>query len=263
MQHPLSAQAIYNASANRLSFNQIHIHDVLDSSNRYLLDLARQGAPHGTLVVADAQSAGRGRQGRCWHSPAGQNLYLSCLLHFPADFEGLAAFSLVAGAALAACLSEIGLRGHGLKWPNDLLHQQAKLGGILAQRVVLPDAGVGLVVGLGLNVLMRDAVLDQPWTSLVQVAAAQDLLDRNVLAGRIAAAWLSAQERFCQQGLQAFLPLWAYYDVLDGQPVCLHGDPVSYGTACGVTNQGFLRIRCGDTVRELRAGDVKVRLVNG
>jgi BirA family biotin operon repressor/biotin-[acetyl-CoA-carboxylase] ligase len=120
----------------------------VDSTNRYLLDLARAAAPEGVVVVADHQTAGSGRLGRTWQSRAGQALLVSVLLrptHLPADRRHLLMAALALSAA-DACRVAAGVEP-AIKWPNDLLIDDRKLAGILA----VAD-GDGVVVGLGLNV---------------------------------------------------------------------------------------------------------------
>jgi BirA family transcriptional regulator, biotin operon repressor / biotin---[acetyl-CoA-carboxylase] ligase len=139
----------------------------IDSTNRYLLDVARAGAPEGTVVVADHQSAGRGRLDRRWEAPAGDNLLVSVLLRPSLPLGELHLCSAaVALAAADACGRVAGLMPD-LKWPNDLVVGERKLGGILAEVVPNAPTGsvgsgapgasggpaeLGVVVGLGLNV---------------------------------------------------------------------------------------------------------------
>jgi len=128
----------------------------IDSTNRLLLDEARAGAPEGAVVVADYQSAGRGRLGRRWEAPPGSNLLASVLLRPALEIADLHLCTVaVALAAADACARGAGLEPE-LKWPNDLMVGARKLGGILAEVVPAPaPAGVGghaVVVGLGLNV---------------------------------------------------------------------------------------------------------------
>jgi BirA family biotin operon repressor/biotin-[acetyl-CoA-carboxylase] ligase len=120
----------------------------LDSTNRHALELARQGAPEGLVVVADHQTAGRGRLGRSWEAPPGSSLLMSVLLRPPLAPDRLHLTTVaVALAAADACAAVAGFRP-ALKWPNDLVVEDRKLGGILAE---VPEPGA-VVVGLGLNV---------------------------------------------------------------------------------------------------------------
>jgi len=130
----------------------------LDSTNRYLLDLARAGAPEGAVAVADYQSAGRGRLGRRWEAPPGSNLLASVLLRPVLAVEELHLCTVeVALAAADACGRGAGVTPE-LKWPNDLMVGGRKLGGILAEAIpaeAIPAGsplGPAVVVGLGLNV---------------------------------------------------------------------------------------------------------------
>ena len=137
-------------------FRDIRWFDSIDSTNRYLLDEARGGAPHGVVAVADHQTAGRGRLGRSWEAPPGSNLLVSVLLRLdlPAAARYLAS-AAVALAAADAVTAETGLVP-GIKWPNDLLAADGrKLAGVLAEADLAGPAEHGhppIVVGIGINV---------------------------------------------------------------------------------------------------------------
>ena len=136
-------------------FGDVRRFDELDSTNRYLLDEARAGAPEGVVAVAGHQSAGRGRRGRTWEAPPGANLLVSVLLRPVLDVEdlylGTVALCL---AARAACVTT----GHApvtIKWPNDLLVGDRKVAGVLAEADFTapggPPGSVALVAGIGVN----------------------------------------------------------------------------------------------------------------
>ncbi len=123
--------------------------DSVDSTNTYLADMARRGAPAGSIVTARRQTAGRGRAGRSFLSPEG-GLYLSLLLRPVGSFEpGL----ITARAAVAVCraLDALGVDGSGIKWVNDIILREKKICGILAEAVQTPQ-GLAVIVGLGINV---------------------------------------------------------------------------------------------------------------
>jgi len=127
-------------------------HGVTDSTNeRALVALAEGTARDGDWHVADEQSAGRGRLGRKWHSPAGQGLYLS-LVHCPSESLPAAAASMAAGLALLDTIRRLGVSGSKLRWPNDLMVQGAKLAGILVETRGWDPAAPAYVVGMGVNV---------------------------------------------------------------------------------------------------------------
>jgi BirA family biotin operon repressor/biotin-[acetyl-CoA-carboxylase] ligase len=133
-------------------FGEIRRFAEIDSTNRYLLDVARTAPVAGLVAVADHQRAGRGRLGRQWEAPAGAGLLVSVLLLPDLAVDQLHLCSIcMALAAVDACRRVAGLTP-SLKWPNDLLVGNRKLGGILAESVPIPGGGRAVVVGMGLNV---------------------------------------------------------------------------------------------------------------
>lgn len=140
--------------------------DRVDSTNSRLIELARSGVPEGTVLVAEQQTAGRGRQGRSWYSPPG-GLWMSLLLRPPAGFVLPGGLPLLAGLAVACALEECLGISPGLKWPNDILLGEGKAGGILVEA---GEEGGGrfVVVGIGLNVAVEEfpAELDNTAVSL-------------------------------------------------------------------------------------------------
>lgn len=121
------------AATGRAPPVRLEIHQRIDSTNRHLMREAAHGAPSGTVCLAERQTAGQGRHGRCWVSPFGANLYLSILWRYPCGPAGLSGLSLAAGAVVADALRQLGVQGLVLKWPNDLLWGGRKLGGILLE----------------------------------------------------------------------------------------------------------------------------------
>jgi BirA family transcriptional regulator, biotin operon repressor / biotin---[acetyl-CoA-carboxylase] ligase len=127
----------------------------IDSTNRYLLDEARAGAPEGVVAVADHQEAGRGRLGRAWSAPPGSSLLVSVLLRPAIGPDRLMLVTMAAGVALAEAVEQVGGFPVALKWPNDLVVEDRKLAGLLAEADLGtgdPASGVVVVVGAGCNV---------------------------------------------------------------------------------------------------------------
>jgi BirA family biotin operon repressor/biotin-[acetyl-CoA-carboxylase] ligase len=129
--------------------------DRTGSTNEDLRRLAAEGAPEGTVVLARAQDAGRGRLGRAWHSPEGLGVYLSLLLRPRRPAAEAPRWALAAAAAGAEACEDVGLAGVEVKWPNDLLHAGRKLAGFLAEMRTLPGGTTELVLGAGFNVAQR------------------------------------------------------------------------------------------------------------
>lgn len=125
--------------------------ETVDSTNEWIKRMAAEGAPQGTTACAECQTAGKGRSGRVWVSPAGENIYFSILLRpsFPADKAP--GITLVMGLSVTEALRRMGL-DVGIKWPNDVVTGGRKLCGILTELMVTPGSGYYVVVGTGINV---------------------------------------------------------------------------------------------------------------
>ena len=149
--------------------------EVCDSTNDEAARLAEAGAAHGTIVVARAQRAGRGRQARAWYSPAGENLYLSCVLRPSLEPARVPAITLAAGVAVARAVNSTGVSA-SLKWPNDVLVGGRKLAGILTEMSTRDDRIQHVILGIGVNIASREfpADLADSATSLALCGASLD-----------------------------------------------------------------------------------------
>jgi BirA family biotin operon repressor/biotin-[acetyl-CoA-carboxylase] ligase len=232
--------------------------------------VGHRGAAHvPCLLVAEEQTAGRGRLGRGWRSAAGRSLTFSLSLPLaPLQWGGL---SLAVGVALAEALEPPSARPRlALKWPNDLwLRDDAeptlgrKLGGVLIETVALGHHR-RVVVGVGLNLLPQadDGAAAEP--PLAHGYACLQELD-PAAAGPAALAAVAlplaqALQRFEREGFAPFLPGYAARDLLQGQPVVVHGGTALAGVAAGVDTQGALRVRAGDEEHRIVSGEASVRL---
>lgn len=232
----------------------------LDSSNSELL--RRETPAHGVAVLlAERQTGGRGRRGRPWSSPLAAHLYLSLARQFGGGLARLGGLSLVAGVAIAEALREAGYGRVGLKWPNDLMVENRKLGGLLVEGGGEYAGPVRAVIGLGLNVRMPEAMaaqIDQPWVDLHSLAALPP--SRNRLAASLLASLLPALDEFDAQGLAPFLARYAQLDVLAGREVIVTAAEQRWmGTALGIAEDGALRVRIEGQERSFHAGEVSVR----
>lgn len=137
--------------------------DTVDSTNRWLLNQARGGARQGLVVVADHQSAGRGRRGREWSAPPGSSLLMSVLLRPRLDATRVHVLTMAASIALSTAVERVtGVRA-AVKWPNDVVVADRKLAGLLAETVLSPSGAVGaVVIGVGCNVEWRDVRWELP-----------------------------------------------------------------------------------------------------
>ncbi|MFT3897139.1 MAG: biotin--[acetyl-CoA-carboxylase] ligase [Thermomonas sp.] len=247
--------------AARALLASLDVEWIVDSSNSVLL--RRAGIVDGAeALLVEGQSGGRGRRGREWRSPLASNLYLSLARRYAGGLARLGGLSLAAGVAVAEALQSLGVAVQ-LKWPNDLVVDGRKLGGLLVEGGGEHAGPARAVVGLGLNVRMpRDVArgIDQPWTDLATIAPSA-AASRNVLAATVLSALLPALEQFDREGLAPFRRRYAAFDALRDREIAVlgAGDPLQ-GVALGLAEDGGLRIltSSGDA-RTVHAGEVSVR----
>ncbi len=259
----LSAEAIRDAlpPAARAAIAALEIHHEIDSTNSTLLAQARQ-LPSGAVCLAECQRQGRGRQGRPWVSPCARNLYLSLLWRFPSGPEALAGLSLATGLVVLDALADCGVRGAGVKWPNDILWREAKLAGVLIELSGESGGAAAVVIGVGINVDMPETLgrarIDQPWTDLRAVLGTPP--SRNRLAALVLARLSAMLERFAREGFAPWREAWREQDLLAGRPVAVrNGEALITGIARGVDAGGALLVEDDGVVRRCHAGDAQLR----
>ncbi|MCP9469628.1 MAG: biotin--[acetyl-CoA-carboxylase] ligase [Nitrospira sp.] len=188
---PLTLDDIRSTLATVQLGQRLYVHHEVPSTNSEAMALAQAGAEHGTVVVAESQSAGRGRLSRQWHSPPGANLYCSVIVKDEGrtigDTEWLSWMPLVSALAAAEAVQVTASIPLSVKWPNDLLYQDRKVGGILCESLRTPIQGSIVVIGIGINVnLPQESFpkdLQQTATSLFEIA--HRTIDRNRLLARL------------------------------------------------------------------------------
>jgi len=147
------AKALQSRLTGRRIGCRLHYEETVDSTNRIALELARVGAPEGTVVLADRQTAGRGRMQRSWQSPPGCNLYLSIILRPTIPQQEASQITLMTGLAAAEAVSEACPEGRvGIKWPNDIMVKGEKLAGILTESSCDRERILYVILGIGVNV---------------------------------------------------------------------------------------------------------------
>ena len=244
-----------DADAIRVPGAEVQVLGRCTSTNSLLLARAPGRA---ALLAADEQSAGRGRRGRRWHSPAGAGVLFSLALPLERPVRELAGLSLVAGLAAVRALRALGAAEVGLRWPNDLLVRGAKLGGILVEtraqgKGCLAVVGVGVnyraVPGLGARLRRRVAALE----SLLRPLPA-----RNAVIGALGRELLAALRAFEAAGFEAFRADWPALDAFAGQRlrVRLEDGRTVAGTAAGVAPDGALQLRTRRGLRTVHNGRV-------
>jgi len=233
---------------------------VTDSTNCVAMEMAENGAKHGTVIVADAQTAGRGRMGRRWESPAGKNLYVSLLLRPSVPTVDAPRLALVAGVALADAVEAVGVPA-SLKWPNDLYCGERKAAGILAEMASDPGGVRHVVIGVGLNVNMEEddfpPDLRNTATSL-QIAAGRAFRRVDTLA-RLLDAFGMRYAEFISGGFASLRDGWDRRDLLRGRRVLLRRQGgEGWGTADGLDAVGALRFLPdgGPAIESVHSGEI-------
>nr|WP_312973741.1 bifunctional biotin--[acetyl-CoA-carboxylase] ligase/biotin operon repressor BirA [Pseudomonas sp.] len=235
----------------------------VDSTNAQAMRHLASGAVPPFLIIAEQQTAGRGRRGRSWASPFGENLYYSLVLRVSGGMRQLEGLSLVVGLALLQALRDAGVNEAGLKWPNDLLVGGRKIAGILLELSGDPADVCHVVIGIGVNINMRvtrlGEVIDQPWTSLRQVVGEQ--VDRNAFV-----ASLNRQlERYLRlhqaEGFAALREQWEASHLWQGRAVVLAaGAQAIHGRVLGVDDTGALRLDIDGQEKMFSGGELSLRL---
>jgi BirA family biotin operon repressor/biotin-[acetyl-CoA-carboxylase] ligase len=237
------------------------------SSNTLLLqraglDVANGGAPSGSVLAVELQTAGRGRMGRIWHSGLGSTLTFSLLWRFDCGLNALSGLSLAVGVAIARVLNKLGAQGVQLKWPNDILTEQGKLAGVLieAQGDMLGPSAV--VIGIGLNCTLPASLVPQIGQSacaLDEVCAAMPT--RNQLLAILLQELAHVLQQFAQGGFAALREEWERNHIHQDMPIQLQmadGSTVN-GIARGVSVSGELCLETAQGMRRFNSGEVGVQ----
>ena len=243
----------------------VEVVDQIDSTSSELLRRAARRDIHGALLAAEWQSAGRGRRGRAWSAVAGGSLTFSLGWRFEQGAGFMAGLSLAVGVAVLHALEREGIAGVELKWPNDLIHRHLKVGGILVE---LNGDALGpstVVVGVGLNVRLPQAMkrdIAQPVSDLTAVAGrGAPPIDRNKLLARLATELAATLGTYCAHGFAPFAAEWQRRHAYQGKLVrLLLPDGVSVkGTVAGVDGTGALVLADGPRRVRFLAGEISLR----
>ena len=259
----LSREALLAGAQRSWLARAIHCFEELDSTNRLALELAARGEPHGSAVIAEAQSAGRGRLGRSFHSPKGSNLYVSLVLRPRAPAAALATLPLAAGVAVAeAVAAELGHAARvALKWPNDVLVDGRKLSGLLLERVGASAAGA-VILGIGVNLNVDPASFPAEFreraTSLA--AAAGRPIDRARFASALFDRLEGVLDLHDARGFEALRERFEALFRMQGARVRVAdaAGSVREGCVVGVGADGSLRLATASGEERVFAGDVSV-----
>jgi BirA family biotin operon repressor/biotin-[acetyl-CoA-carboxylase] ligase len=234
------------------------------STNSLLLERENPAVGTCEAVLAEHQTAGRGRRGRAWLAPPGGGICLSMSWTFPEVPRDLGAMGLVVGVCALRALSALRVGNVRLKWPNDLLIDDRKLGGVLIELRAESAGPACVIIGIGVNVALG---AELPVVIARSGLAPTDLQgssgtppSRNAVAAELISAIIGGLLVFGQEGLRPFIDEWRAADALKGRAVSVQvADRILKGTARGIDASGSLLVETANGLQRLISGDVSVK----
>lgn len=240
---------------------RVELLEQCESTNSLLQTRARDGAPHCSVLACEHQSAGRGRRGSPWLTMPGAGLAFSVLWRSGRAAGELSGISLAVGVALARAAEGLGAPRIGLKWPNDLILSGAKLGGILVEMQGGVGTGSALVIGIGLNVCIPQALRRAIDVPVADLSTGGNAPSRTMLLARLLSELGGALELFEGEGFGPLRNDWLARHVMQDMPVALKAGErrIAEGTAVGVGDDGALLLQVAGRVERFYAGELSLR----
>ena len=272
----LDAQRIGDliAPSSRALLTELTVLAETDSTNSTLQALPTE-RQHACAILAEHQTRGRGRRERRWHSPPGCNVYLSLGWQFTHSVQPFSTLPLMVAVSTCRALTQCGLLGHGIKWPNDILTGGAKLAGILVEMKAAVAGPAHAVIGVGVNVNMSqdgsiqkhaDDSIEQRWTDIdSQMPAGSPSVSRNEVAATLLENLLLAARDYESTRFNSFQAEWSGLDLLLGQKIAVEQNGSSTrGIARGINSDGGLLLEVkgsekGTQIHVFHAGEVSVK----
>ena len=250
-------------AAARERLRNLEVHASLESTSDRLLAVNDLPAGRFDACLAEYQSAGRGRRGRQWIAPFASGLCLSVNWNYRDAPATLSALSLAAGVAARRALRRLGFSGLSLKWPNDIVHADGKVGGILIDLRGEAAGPAYFVVGIGINIRLPARVRERlraEGVEALDLASLGQAPKRTEAAAVLVAELTAALLEFGGRGMAAFADEWQEADALAGRPVrVLQGGLQFDGLARGVDGDGALMLETDGVRRRILSGEVSVR----
>lgn len=233
-----------------------------ESTNQYLSERVGYSPCSGKVVLAEYQSHGRGRRGNQWLSPLGSGICFSLAWRADNSYASLGLLSLFVGVAVARTLTQLGVKDVGLKWPNDILVNQQKLGGILVEMQGEANGPVDMIIGVGINYDISVALVnevEQPVTDITRNMTAT--INRNEIAAALISELLELLATTDEQQHAKLLEEWRRLDCYKDRMANLQlpGSEVS-GRIMGIDNDGCLLISVNGQIQRYMCGELSVRL---
>lgn len=242
-------------------------YDCVESTNTLAKQMAAQGAAHGTVLIADRQTGGRGRMGRSFHSPAGMGIYMSMILRMDKPAQELMHLTCAAAVAAADAIEEVSGIRPGIKWINDLVWENRKLAGILTELILAPDGSHAqyAIIGIGINCHQRSEDFPEDIRSIA--VSLDTAAGRRIRREHLIDALIEKLEKMAGD-LENKATIMATYRkscVTVGKEIRVHRlDSVTSAFALDVDDDGSLIVRFSDgSIRSVNSGEVSVRGMYG
>ncbi len=264
----LDREAIFEAMRpnTRERIQSMDVPLTVDSTNRYVNDLSEAQPSCAQVCVAELQTAGRGRRGRTWLAPFASGICMSLGWRFIEAPPAFSALSLAVGVAAVRAFARCGAQEVGLKWPNDLMWKDRKLGGILIEMRGESAGPANVVIGIGINMRMPASVrLQLAEHQAVLIADLHEILrdrtpTRNTLVAALIDELTSMLDKFATEGFAPYAEQWRSLDVLQHSNVkILNGSETTFGIARGVDDDGSLLVDVDGELKRFVSGEVSVR----
>jgi len=248
--------------------NKVEVHNIIDSTNSYLLRRLPNQNKNLQVCLAEYQDAGRGRRGRQWISPFGSHIYMSMYWYLEQGMAAAMGLSVVAALAVSDAIKALYQIDVQLKWPNDIYYNGVKLAGILIDLEGQALEPCHCIIGIGLNINMPTKSaekVDQPWTDLQTAIAIGNSeksieIDRNELATKLIEKLSIRLQQHHSHGLNAMVNEWAKQDFYFNKPVKLiTGTREKIGICRGINNQGALLLETDGQISPIYGGEVSMR----
>jgi BirA family transcriptional regulator, biotin operon repressor / biotin---[acetyl-CoA-carboxylase] ligase len=257
----------YNKLHQLLATSQVplYLKRVTTSTHDDLKDIVREtvgsSLTPGTAVVAEMQTAGRGRRGKHWLSPFGANLYASFYWPLEHGLNSALGLSVAVGIKLATLLQTRGLRDVTVKWPNDIYVQGAKVAGVLVELEGQTNGAGHALIGVGLNLDMPQRFLNQIEQSFTDIQQHLDTpVNRHQWAAALVDTTRDALREFEQLGLEPLIPSWRRLDHFYGKPIrVLLGNHVQLGIGQGIDDHGALLVNQENGTKRYFGGEISIR----
>lgn len=267
LRHPLDALSAAGIKSKLILWANeklecLEVLQEVDSTNDYIRQWPLPSKKHFSVVLAEMQTAGKGRRGRCWQSPFGANIYMSLLWPLQKSLSETGALSAMLAISVVRALAAMGISRLGLKWPNDIYCQGKKLAGLLLECSCEINGTSRLIIGCGINVWMsrqKSVQIDQQWTDIhSQIPMA--VITRNEVIAAVISQMVTVLDQFERARNDSHVREWARWDIMHDKPVTLHGpNRILEGVARGIDSQGCLLLDTHEGLQHISAGDVSLR----